>query len=114
MDDIVDEKLENRQQMLSLLGTFVSLALLLAGMGIYGVLPHLVAETRREIRPSEHAQEPRVRRVWSERRRGPVGAWPSEAITRWTLCDRGLRNCRFSRLRLWGSCWLVLNSTRRE
>jgi putative ABC transport system permease protein len=49
MDDIVDEELQNRQQMLWLLGVFAALALVLATMGIYGVLSYLVAENRRDI-----------------------------------------------------------------
>jgi predicted permease len=75
MTEVMGDSLERRRLALVLLGFFAGLALLLAGVGIYGVSSYSVAQGRQEIglRMALGADRGRVMRLMIGRGMGPIG-----------------------------------------
>ncbi|MGC2300697.1 MAG: ABC transporter permease, partial [Acidobacteriaceae bacterium] len=75
MSEVMGESLQRRRLALILLAFFSGLALLLAGVGIYGVSSYSVAQGRQEIglRMALGADRGRVMRLMIRRGMGPIG-----------------------------------------
>jgi predicted permease len=87
LDELVQGSLGPRRGVLRVLGAFSLLALLLAAVGLYGLLAQLAAERTREfgVRLALGARPAQVgawwsARVWGLRRRAPPSAWSPHSV----------------------------------